>query len=63
MQNKKDVLFCTQFYSFIKNRENCILKLTRHGMLAKDEHRSGAVLQQQPAWWEAATIPAELQQA
>jgi len=62
VQNKKDVLFCTQFYSFIKNRENCILKLTRHGMLAKDEHKSKAVLQQ-PAWWQIATSPAELQQA
>ena len=44
MQNKKDVLYCTKFFAFIDNRENCILQFTRHGMLAKDPHRSNAVL-------------------
>ncbi len=61
VQNKKDVLYCTKFFAFIDNRENCILQFTRHGMLAKDPHRSNAMLQQ-PAWWRAETSPAELQQ-
>jgi len=31
------------------NRENCITKLTHHGMLAKDENRAKAVLRQTKA--------------
>ena len=45
VQNKIDVLFCAKFFKYVVNREHCITRLTKHGMLAKDPHRQQAVLQ------------------